>query len=232
VSNDERDALKRYWEAIAPPPDTLTHVRERLLREVAPPAPPKAHWLRSYGWLSGVAFLAAVTAWSARGVDRSPADTVGIAPVTPSIEAHEPEAPPPAPTVASLPSVNVRDLPSAPATGTSRAAPGPSRGGATTTTTTAPSAMASAPTLADELAMIDRARAALGDGDGLRALSIVDDYELRWARPRFAEEAAAIRVEALAVQGSVERARAARDAFRARWPNSTYVPRLERLSLP
>ena len=92
--------------------------------------------------------------------------------------------------------------------------------------------MPSAPTLADELAMIDRARAALGDGDGRRALGIVDAYELRWPRPRFAEEAAAIRVEALAVQGSVEQARAARDAFRARWPNSTYAPRLERLSLP
>lgn len=69
-----------------------------------------------------------------------------------------------------------------------------------------------AATLAEEIALLDQARAALAANDGARVIALVDRYERELAGTRMRAEAALLRIEALAQSG--QRAQAAQLAQR------------------
>jgi hypothetical protein len=80
--------------------------------------------------------------------------------------------------------------------------------------------------LADEVALVDDAMAALRRDDAAAALAAADDHVTTFGRNgQLAEEAAAIRVEALCKLGD-GRWSDALDGFDARWPRSAQRPKL------
>jgi hypothetical protein len=76
----------------------------------------------------------------------------------------------------------------------------------------APAAPKPPPTLAEEIAILDRARSALATKDGAQALALVEEYERKLGGTRMRAEAALLRIEALVERG--DRARAAELARR------------------
>jgi hypothetical protein len=86
-----------------------------------------------------------------------------------------------------------------------------------------------ADTLADQIAMMDAIRSAIASGNGGRALRLVDDYERRFPRGAFVEEAEALRVEAIAKTGDSAAAQRAADRFLAAHPGSPHAARIRAL---
>ncbi|WP_437561551.1 hypothetical protein [Sorangium sp. So ce542] len=82
-------------------------------------------------------------------------------------------------------------------------------------------------TLASELALLDTARRALRSGDPAAALALLDRHARDFADAQLADEAAAIRVEALASQGDRAGARAAARRFLEAHPGSPHADRVE-----
>jgi TolA-binding protein len=83
-------------------------------------------------------------------------------------------------------------------------------------------------TLADELAALDAARAALQAGDGARALGLLSDHARKFPRGRLHLEAEVLRIEALARTGNRAAAASRARRFLDRHPNSVLAPRLRR----
>lgn len=69
-----------------------------------------------------------------------------------------------------------------------------------------PSGASQSATLADEVAELDRVRAALARGSVDRAVVILDEFDLRFSRPQLAPEAGLLRVRALAAAGQTQAA--------------------------
>jgi hypothetical protein len=90
----------------------------------------------------------------------------------------------------------------------------------------------SAPTLADEVAALDRARAALTAGDAARALALVDQYERVLRGTTLRAEAALLRIEALAASGRRAQAEALARRFVAQHPGSPLADRARALGGP
>ena len=76
--------------------------------------------------------------------------------------------------------------------------------------------------LAEERSLIEIARAGLARGDGDAALNAVRDHAKRFPEGVLAEEREALAVQALAVQGNADQARARARAFRAKYPGSLF----------
>jgi hypothetical protein len=94
--------------------------------------------------------------------------------------------------------------------------------------TTAPSATGvalDAETLAEEVKSVDGARAALAAGEAARAVSLLDEYERRFAERRFAPEALYLRMEALVSLGLTAQARATAERLLMTYPNSPHRAR-------
>jgi hypothetical protein len=129
-----------------------------------------------------------------------------VAPQAPALRLDEP--PPNAPGVA----------PAEPPSVTPSRGPAPAEG-----------APAAAPSLADELAMLETARRALVRGEPRRTLSVLDEHAQSFRRPRLLTEAAVLRIEALVASG--DRARASRlgKDFLARHGNGPYERRVRSL---
>jgi hypothetical protein len=89
--------------------------------------------------------------------------------------------------------------------------------------------IASADTVAEEVAALDKARAALAAGDGSTALARLDAYERRYPRGTLAPEAAVLRVRALVKLGRSREARSAVEAFVRAHPGSPQASRLRSL---
>jgi hypothetical protein len=106
--------------------------------------------------------------------------------------------------------------PEAPARGT----PSPHRDRAT---------RAADPALGEQVAALDRARRALGDGDAVGALRDLDDYQSRFPRGALAEEAEVLRVEALLAEGDRASAARAGARFLAAHPESPHAARVRSL---
>ncbi len=82
-----------------------------------------------------------------------------------------------------------------------------------------------APTLGQELALLQAARAALDAGNGKHALALLDQYARSTHKPRLADEATVVRLEALSRTGrGAEAAKLARE-FVAEHPGSPLVDR-------
>jgi hypothetical protein len=77
-----------------------------------------------------------------------------------------------------------------------------------------------------ELAMLDRARAALAEGDPALALSMIDAYFARFERPELAPEATVLAIQALVRAGDRDAARRRASAFLAANPSSPYAARV------
>ncbi len=124
--------------------------------------------------------------------------------------------------------VRVEDLPSvanppAPREPAPRASGAPAQGESSPAT---PAAIAPSPTIADELAVIDAARAALAAGRPADALSRTQGYRTAFATPHFSDEADTLEIQALAALGRAAEARAKAESFVAAHPSSPYVQRV------
>lgn len=83
--------------------------------------------------------------------------------------------------------------------------------------------------LREEIALMDQARAALRLGAPQSALSTLDQYRIRFPRGSFGQESQALRIEALAADGSRARAVGLANEFLAHYPNSPHSDRLRRI---
>jgi hypothetical protein len=79
---------------------------------------------------------------------------------------------------------------------------------------------------ADELELLQRARARHAARDFQDALILLAEHTRRFPNGRLAEEREALRVRSLALSGRLEEARVAGKAFAGRFPRSVLLPRL------
>jgi hypothetical protein len=89
-----------------------------------------------------------------------------------------------------------------------------------------PTAKTSEGELRDEIRLLDGVRASLRSSDPRAALSALDDYRQRFPRGAFGQEAAVLRIEALAVAGQKTAAATLAKAFIAAHPSSPHIDRL------
>ena len=211
---EARDALAHGKKIKGPDEAVRARMRARLLSAL-PPLPdggggggePPAGGGGGAGalprvplWAVGVALL--VGGAAGLSYPRTPVEHVVImpGPLTPSTPAPPPSvaAPP-----SSLPSIDMKDLPSMPVV--SALAP---RGD----------------DLAAERAALDVARTALGRGDGANALAACDEHARRYPRGALAEEREAIAVQALVLEHRGADARVRAERFRKTHPRSILLP--------
>jgi hypothetical protein len=81
-----------------------------------------------------------------------------------------------------------------------------------------------ASSLRAERALLDRARAALAQGDGARAIALTDEHATRFTRPQLREEREAIAIQGLVLEGRYDDARERAKTFRAASPDSLFLP--------
>jgi hypothetical protein len=136
-----------------------------------------------------------------------------------SHEAHERPAAPPRVTASPQP----EPAPQAPTPPAEVVTAPPPRAVAASPRNRAPAAAAD---LADQVALIDSARAAMSAGAGARALEILRRYEGKYTSGSFRPEAAAIRIEALMKLGREAEARALAERFVAEHPGSLLARRV------
>jgi hypothetical protein len=155
-----------------------------------------------------------------------------------SLPAEGPQSPQEAPRdigpPAVLPSAVIESAPaSAPAASTvapgprslpSRARSAPTPGSATAAHDDATDAAS----LAAELALVETARTALREGRPRDALAALEAHRSRFARGAFEEEAAVLRIEALAKAGESATASDLARSFLDKRPRSPYAPRVRR----
>jgi hypothetical protein len=90
-------------------------------------------------------------------------------------------------------------------------------------------AHAAAPSLADEVAAIKSAKAALASGNAADSLRQLDAYRVHFAHGRLSQEASVVRIEALLKSGNQTAAKAAADRFLAVHADSPYASRVHTL---
>jgi hypothetical protein len=78
-----------------------------------------------------------------------------------------------------------------------------------------------------ELRLLQRARSAIARGDHAAALSAVTEHQRRFPSGRFREECEALGIKALAGLGREEHAQRAAEGFKARFPRSVLLPRVQ-----
>lgn len=83
-----------------------------------------------------------------------------------------------------------------------------------------------------ELAVLQRARAAVAKQEFSAALELIADHQRRFPRGKLREEREALRVKALAGLGRTDEAQRAAERFRERFPNSVLSPRIEATARP
>jgi hypothetical protein len=127
-------------------------------------------------------------------------------------------------TVASD-AVSVDDLPSAPAPARSPVLVAARRATSPPVQTAPPPA----PSLAEELALVDEARAAIARGDSATAEIMLDAYDARFANGRLALEAKLARIEMLLARGDSAQARSLCEAFLRENPRTAYERRARAL---
>lgn len=91
----------------------------------------------------------------------------------------------------------------------------------------APAPADSGQQLAAESKLLDVARTSLAHGEADHALAAVDRHAAQFPRGMLSEEREALAVKALALAGDGESARARAAQFRARYPESLFLPAVE-----
>jgi len=158
--------------------------------------------------------IAAVTADEPRTVPV----VVATARPVPSASAM-PSAAPIAPIVSAAPMPQV-EAPPSPVVVTAR--PAPRR----MVRETAEIASDATPSIAREIALIDRARASIAKGAPKSALATLDEYDVTCPAGTLSLEASVLRIEALAAAGHHDSAAARARSFLERHPRSTYDARV------
>lgn len=110
--------------------------------------------------------------------------------------------------------------------GKPRLAPGESKTQESAPTAPVESPSTSPANLAEQQALLDQARAALGNGDGPAALEAVRAHAARFPESVLTEEREAIDIKALAHLGRRAEARARLELFESRFPRSPLLPSL------
>lgn len=154
----------------------------------------------------------------------APADVAGArpslaaeAPATSSVSAAAPVATPEDETAVV---VGVADLPSA---APERATVSPARG----TSPRTPAVASPKATVAEELALIDQARAAIAGGDGAGAEKALDTYEARFPNGSLVLEAKLARIEMLVARGDRAGALDLGERFLREHPSTPYERRVQ-----
>jgi hypothetical protein len=181
---------------------------------------------------SDVVISAEPHAAGARGVgaveERIAKEAAPMASAPPEFAPQVLEAQPPAHPVAPAP------RPAAPRAVTSARASVPSApaDGAETAPRAAPqpAARAAPSSLGDQLAQLQRARAALRSGQAAQALELLDAYQSQLDGQAFGAEATLLRIEALAATGQKERAAESAQQFARDYPNSPLIDRAQSLA--
>ncbi len=93
--------------------------------------------------------------------------------------------------------------------------------------TAAPRPASSSDAYGAELALLQKARAAVADGNHTAALGAIAEHQRRFPTGRLREEREALRVTALSGLGRTAEARRAAERFRAQFPRSVLLPRIE-----
>jgi hypothetical protein len=88
---------------------------------------------------------------------------------------------------------------------------------------------AAAPTCTDEIELVDRADAALRDGDAKNALARTREHAERCSNGAFVQERERIAIEALAHLGRTDEVRTRARAFESRFPSSPHLRRIRSL---
>lgn len=100
----------------------------------------------------------------------------------------------------------------------------------------APSTAAARPspeeTYAQELALLQRARASLAKGDATAALVAIAEHQRRFSAGRLREEREALRVKALTSLGRSDEARRAAERFKTEFPRSVLSSSIEQTAKP
>jgi outer membrane protein assembly factor BamD (BamD/ComL family) len=122
----------------------------------------------------------------------------------------------PPPPVATVTAEAPADPPPAPATVAPAVRPPPSAAAKTS--------------LAEEVALVERARAALRAGDLAAASAALDARDERFSRGALAEESEVLRVELASASGDRARAERLGRAFLARHPSSPHASRVRQLA--
>jgi TolA-binding protein len=180
---------------------------------------------------AAAATLWSIKGWVAAGVVASGA-VVGVA--TLAISDPEPTSSPAEVQVAVQPPPKTQPaLPRAPspASESAPAEPEPAKASGPRHAPPRPSGVKSTPSrssLADELAALDAARAALQAGDAPSALRHLNDHAREFPRGRLQLEAEVLRIEALARTGNRAASASRARRFLERHPNSVLAPRLRR----
>jgi hypothetical protein len=91
---------------------------------------------------------------------------------------------------------------------------------------TATAEHAPAPTRPKEMDLLESVRESLDASRATAALATLDRYDALYPSGLLAEEAAFLRIQALAASGHPADARRAADAFGRKYPGSTYAPRV------
>lgn len=215
--------------AAADVPPRAAAEKARLVSAVAGrrATPDAGSRVRSGRWLGALSLVVAVSA----GVTGSRYFQAPSSPAVPTVtrDAIEPKSVPStegaaqenAPSAEPPKSIDVMDLPSA-----SAASPPPRvRMHAAAPAETA-RASAGAPSLEDELAAVDQARAAFVGRDPVLALARVESYRQRFPAGRFMDEAAALEIQALVALERNDEARSKAARFLAERPASPYAQRV------
>lgn len=230
----------RAAEVPAPPTDELMAKIEsgiaHPLDEIAPPTREFQARFGAKAWISGALGAAvlsgiALVAMSERRSPPSP-EASGARPVPGahvprgvSTADHATSAPPAELAPAVLPSRGVETLPSVVAASPKVAVP-PSKPSTRRDATNEASPAAPVSSLRRELELVEAARRALRGGNGSACLSSVDRYEQEFPSGQFSQEGQVMRIEALALIGSREKAGGLAHAFLADNPTSPYAERV------
>jgi hypothetical protein len=87
----------------------------------------------------------------------------------------------------------------------------------------------SADSLREEIAQIDKVRAAMRQGAPARALSELDTYRARFPRGVLQQESVVLRVQALMTSGQTAQAQSLGQSFLAHHPNSPHAEKIARI---
>jgi len=171
-------------------------------------------WRGARVWLAVAAAAAVAGAILSLQVPADPIDITAEAPVSPNTQPHTTDASTAAPAPVQIPPISSEAPPVAPGPSAKRAPVRP------------------APSLEQELASMQRARAALGRGDASAALAELDQFGRGPGWRQLAVEARLLRIEALARAGRADEARNLARRFVEQNPNNPLVDRARTFATP
>jgi hypothetical protein len=220
--DEDLDALLEKERAAQPPAGTLDRI---WARAAAAPFVREARPSRTDGWVASHAVPVAVAAFVLGGAAGAGLSASLRAPLPERIVPVYLTAP--SMPAATPPPTALLAAPGAAASSTAHSVP--SARDVTVIEAPHPGAPppAASSSLSAEQLLLDQARAALTAHEPERALALVSEHARRFPHPQLGEEREALAIQALAVEGRFDEARARAARFRASAPNSLFLPAVD-----